>query len=263
MSSVIRTALAVATLAACLDVSSALEAAAPFTIVTKDGQRVEVLDPPRNTGKSTTFRMYPEGRLASFPSARIDWKATEAANAAPAAPSATPVPTPPGAGPRLSALAREMTIDEGRANSSGDTMKLKSGKAADMYETGPYFGEKSVAKHLTAGSLAFSAAGCPSQRAVFAGTVTNTSRKKLRHLKALVALADVSSGTKTERIESLDPPNLAPGEDASILLYVSCDYANASSRFAAVLRDISGTAEDLEKAGRENPFAKPAGETRK
>ncbi|MBK9089497.1 MAG: hypothetical protein IPL90_10790 [Holophagales bacterium] len=61
-------------------------------------------------------------------------------------------------------------------------------------------------------------------------------------------------------MESFDPPNLAPGEEAQIFLYVSCDSAvlasaKAYQSYAAVLRDVSGTAEELQKPGQESPFA--------
>lgn len=238
-------------------------ASPPYVIVTSDGQRVGVLDLPRNTDKVTKFRMHPDGRLSSFPSARIDWKATDAANSAPAAPATVqPTATPAGAAPRLSALAGTLDVNGERGNTAGDTMKLKSGKAADMYDTGPFFGEKSVLEYLGIGSLVFSAAGCPAERAVFAGSVTNKSKKKLRDLKGLVLLAERGTNRTIERMESFDPSNLAPGEEAQIFLYVSCDSA-ASRNFVALLRDVSGTAEDLEKPGRENPFAPTATPGRK
>lgn len=262
MGQITRAVLAVLTLSICAGTSATLDAAAaPFVIVTTDGQRLGVMDAPRNTDKMTKFRMHPDGRLSSFPSARIDWKATDAANAAPATPvAATPPPTPVGAGPRLSALAGTLDVDGGRGNTAGDTMKLKSGKAADMNNQGPFFGEKSVMDHLGIGALVFSAAGCPVERAVFAGSVTNKSKRKLRNLRGLVLLAETGTKRTVERMESFDPPNLAPGEEAQIFLYVSCDSAGikgapAYNNYVAVLRDVSGTAEDLEKPSKENPFA--------
>ena len=251
-----RAVLTVLILSICAGTFANLEAAdAPFVIVTADGQQVGVLDIPRNTGKVTKFRVHPDGRLSSFPSARIDWKATDAANTALAAPTTVPPsPTPVGAGPRLSALAGTLDIDGGRGNTAGDTMKLKSGKAANMNTQAPFFGDKSVMDYLGFGALVFSAAGCPTERAVFAGSVTNRSTKKLRDLRGLVLLAERGTNRTVERMESFDPPNLAPGEEAQIFLYVSCDSAGSSS-FIALLRDVSGTAEELEKPGRENPFA--------
>lgn len=257
-----RAVLAVLALFLCAGTFATLEATdAPYVIVTSDGQRLGVMDPPRNTDKVTKFRMHPDGRLSSFPSARIDWKATEAANAVLAAPvAATPPPTPVGAGPRLSALAGTLDVDAGRGNTAGDTMKLKSGKAANMNNQGPFFGEKSVMEHLGIGALVFSAAGCPVERAVFAGSVTNRSKKKLRDLRGLVLLAEGSTGRTVERLESFDPPHIAPGEEAQIFLYVSCDSATlmgakAYQTYSAFLRDVSGTAEDLEKPGKESPFS--------
>lgn len=262
MGQIKRAVLAVLILCACIGTVARLEAASPpFVIVTSDGQRIGVLDVPRNTDKMTKFRIYPDGSLSSFPSARIDWKATDAANAAPASPAkAPPPPTPVGAGPRLSALASTLDIDGARGNTSGDTMKLKSGKAVDMNDQGPFFGEKSVMDYLGIGALAFSAAGCPVERAVFAGSVTNRSKKKLRDLRALVLLAERGSNRTVERMESLDPPNLAPGEEAQLFLYVSCDSAGSGSSaayqsYVALLRDVSGTVEELEKPGKESPFA--------
>lgn len=257
-----RAVLVVFILSVCVGTFANLEAAsAPYVIVTADGQRLEVLDIPRNTEKTTKFRMYPDGRLSSFPSARIDWKATDAANSAPAAPTiATPPPTPVGAGPRLSALAGTLDIDGGRGNTAGNTMKLKSGKAANMNDQGPFFGDRSVMDSLGIGALVFSAAGCPVERAVFAGSVTNKSKKKLRDLRGLVLLAERSTGRTVERMESFDPPNIAPGEEAQIFLFVSCDSTGlrggtAYQDYVAVLRDVSGTAEELEKPSKENPFA--------
>lgn len=238
-----------------------LEAAeAPWVIVTADGQQIGVLDIPRNTSKVTKFRTY-DGRLSSLPSARIDWKATDAANAALAAPAiAPPTPTPVGAKPRLSSLAGTLDVDGGRGNTDGDTMKLRSGKTINMSEQGPFFGEKSVMSHLRIGALVFSAAGCPVERAVFAGIVTNRSNKKLRDLRGLVLLAETGTKRTVERMESFDPPNLAPGDEAQIFLYVSCDAAfqknaTAYQNYTAFLRDVSGKVEELEKPGKENPFA--------
>ncbi len=262
MGQINRAVLAVLTLSVCAGTFANVEAAnAPYVIVTTDGQRLDVLDIPRNTDKTTRFRMYPDGRLSSYPSSRIDWKATDAANAAPSAPAAsTPPPTPVGAGPGLSALAGTLDVDGGRGNTAGDTMKLKSGKEADMNDRGPFFGEKSVMDYLGIGALVFSTAGCPVERAVFAGSVTNKSKKKLRDLRGLVLLVERGTNRTVERMESFDPPNLAPGEEAQIFLYVSCDSAvqmsaKAYQSYAAVLRDVSGIAEELQKPGKESPFA--------
>lgn len=253
---------AVLTLSFLAGTITALGAApAPYVIVTTDGQRLSVMEAPRNTDKVTKFRMHPDGRLSSFPTARIDWKATDAANAALATPVApTPPPTPVGARSRLRALAGTLDVDGGRGNTAGDTMSLKSGKAADMNTQGPYFGEKSVMDRLGIGALVFSAAGCPAERAVFAGSVTNKSKQKLRDLRGLVLLGETGTRRTIERVVSFDPPNLAPGDEAQIFLYVSCDSVGIKGStdydtYVAVLRDVSGTAEELEKPGKENPFA--------
>lgn len=251
-----RAIVAVLMLSICVGTFATLEAAeARFVILTTDGQRLDVLDLPRNTDKMTKFRTYQDGRLSSLPSARIDWKATDAANAElanPVPPTATP--TPPGRRPRLSGIAGTLDVDGSRGNTAGDTMKLKSGKAVNMNDQGPFFGEKSVLDYLGIGAFAFSAAGCPYERAVVAGSIVNRSKKKLRDLRGLVVLLERGTNRTFERMESFDPPNLAPGEEAEIFLYISCDSARSSS-FVGILRDISGTAEELEKPGKENPFA--------
>lgn len=241
-------------LAACLIPAGAARGA--YVIVTTDGQRLEVIDPPSSEGKTTRFRLAPAGTLSSLPTARIDWKATEAANAQPAAPAATPT-APPDRVRRLQSIAGKLSIDESRANASGDTMKV-AGNPTDMAADRWYFGEKSVAQYLEAGELYLFSGGCPLQRAYFAGTIRNASPKKISGLRALVVLRHRYTGQTVERIESTDPPNLMPGEEAKVLVVMSCDSAAVSmGQWAGYLRDVSGNAEELARPGKENPFARP------
>jgi hypothetical protein len=64
------------------------EKACPYVLVTTAGERIGTLDLPKHDGKPVKFRSCVNGTLTMFPSADVNWGATEKANAA------GPAPTP-------------------------------------------------------------------------------------------------------------------------------------------------------------------------
>jgi hypothetical protein len=89
---------------------------------------------------------------------------------------------------------------------------------------------------------------------------------KLRDLKAYVVLGSFRTGQEKGQIQSMDPSSLMPGEQAKIVLGLSCDFATqggcscSSDRSIVVtVPDVSGKVEDLEKSSRTSPFEGAAG----
>lgn len=137
-------------------------------------------------------------------------------------------------------------------------MRKADGKALSLDSDAPFFGADSVAKHLKATRLASNLSGCPDQRALVYGSVRNVSRLKLRGLKAHVLVGDLSTGQKNEQIQTMEPENILPGEEAEIHLYISCSWAGTpgrNGRYVFLLDDVSGKAEELAKPDGTNPFA--------
>jgi len=75
------------------------ERACPYVLVTTAGERLGILDLPKHDGKPAKFRMCVNGTLTMFPSADVDWAATEKMNASGPAPAPgsglAPQPTRP------------------------------------------------------------------------------------------------------------------------------------------------------------------------
>lgn len=57
------------------------EKVCPYVLVTTAGERIGSLDLPKRDGKPVKFRMCVNGTLTIFPSADVDWGATQKANA--------------------------------------------------------------------------------------------------------------------------------------------------------------------------------------
>lgn len=234
-------------------------AAAPrYILVTRSGQRIEATAKPKTSGKNVTFFLTDGNVLTSLAAAEIDWDATEKLNAAPQAPAApTPAPT---AKPRLADLTAGLHVDsdkaEARQKAEGTMTKKGDDKVVSVTD-GPFFGADSVAKYLEATRLASNLNGCPGQRALVYGSVRNISKLKLRNLKARVLIGDPYTGKKNEQIQTMDPENILPGEEAEIHLYISCGWVShpeASGVYVFFLSDVSGKAEELAKPDGTNPF---------
>ncbi len=237
--------------------------ACPYVLVTSAGERLGTLDLPRRGGKNVKLRVCPNGVLAMYAASDVDWEATEKANGAP-----TAVPTPmlaPTATPQvLSGIANKMQIRDAeglvKRNEGSGKLKTASGKEID-FEGRKFFGKESVAEYLELGTFLADTSTCPASRAVTYGVVKNISRVKLRDLKAYVVIGSLRTGQHNGQIQTMDPSNLMPGEEAKIFLYLSCDFAargSYSSRgdnsIVVLLADVSGRAEDLEKPSGTLPF---------
>ena len=107
--------------------------ACPYILVTTAGERIGTLDLPKRDGKSVKFRMCVNGTLTMFPSADVDWGATEKANAS--GPAPTPAsglaPTPVRAS--LSGFARRAKLQD--PNGSKPTLTPTPQKTATPTRT--------------------------------------------------------------------------------------------------------------------------------
>lgn len=54
-----------------------------YTVITRDGHRIETRSKPEIKGESAFMRLLPGGQLAVIPQEKVDWSATERANPAP------------------------------------------------------------------------------------------------------------------------------------------------------------------------------------
>lgn len=246
--------------------------ACPYVLVTSAGERLGTLDLPRRGGKNVKLRICPSGVLAMYTASDVDWEATEKANGAP-----TPVPSPmlaPTATPQvLAGIANKMQVRDTEAfvkqqNESSGKLKTSAGREID-FEGRNYFGKQSVAASLALGEFLADTSTCPASRAVAYGVVKNISRAKLRDLRAYVVIGSLRTGQSNGNIQTMDPSNLMPGEEAKIFLYLSCDFATRGGysyrdsyrdgSLIVVLADVSGKVEELERPGEASPFDAPAG----
>jgi len=244
-----------------------IEKACPYVLVTSAGERIGTLDRPNHDGKPVRFRHCPTGTLSVYAARDVDWEETERANSAgpKATPSAVhmldtmpPTPTPTKAtvsgyakiGPGLDA--------EGAVKRNQYSGKMKVGDREYVMDgsTG-FFGQDSVARYLAIGKFIANTSGCPQTRAQAYGVVKNISTLKLRSLRALVVVGSLSSGEVGGQVQSMNPSDLMPGEQAEIYLWLSCDFRSRPSSapvpsyveeaFAVFLPDVAGRAESLEK----------------
>lgn len=240
----------------------------PFAVVTLAGERVGALDKPNHDGKPVRFRLCGSKTLTLLPAADVDWAATDRANAADApTPTPVPVPTVP-IRPSLRNLAKETTLrdaDEAVQRNQALSGKMKvGGREVSLDRSAPFFGSDSVAQYLRLSAFHADVSGCPAQRARAYGSVKNISKLKLRGLKALVVIGSLRSGDANGQVQTMDPSDLVPGEEAEIMLWLSCDWAGkAAARYQyegetvlVVLGDIAGRTEEVARPDGTNPFEK-------
>jgi len=246
------------------------EKVCPHILVTTAGERIGTLDLPKRDGKPVKFRMCVNGTLTIFPSADVDWGATEKANASGPAPTPSSGLAPERTRQSLSGLAKQTTLrDADAAVKQNETLsgKLKIGsREVSLDDSAPFFGKESVAQYLTLSTFLADTTGCPGARARVYGSVKNVSRLKLRGLKALVVIGSLRSGDHNGQVQSMDPSDLVPGEESEIFLWLSCDWAQrATSTYLmrnenvlVVLADVGGRTEEVARPDGTNPFETPA-----
>ena len=244
------------------------ELACPYVIVTTAGERIGTLDLPKRDGKPVKFRSCANRTLTTFPSADVDWGATEKVNAS--GPPPTPGLAPQPARQSLSGLAKQTSLrDADAAVKHNQTLsgKMKIGdREVSLDDSAPFFGKESVAQYLKLGTFLADLTGCPGARALAYGSVKNVSRVKLRGLKALVVIGSLRSGDYNGQVQSMDPSYLVPGEESEILLWLSCDWAQkAMSRYLmrnenadVLLADVAGRIEEVARPEGTSPSETPA-----
>jgi hypothetical protein len=242
----------------------------PFVLVTAAGERVGSLDRPNHDGKPVKFRVCPHGTLTMFPERDVDWPATEKANTS--GPTTTPTPslslTPTRAS--LQGYAKQTSLRDGEAAvKQNQTLsgKMKIGdRIISLDDSAPFFGDQSVARYLRLSTFLADTSGCPRTRARAYGSVKNVSRMNLRGLKALVLIGSLRSGDYNGQVQTMDPSDLVPGEEAEIFLWLSCDWALRaaganrvrSDNVLVVLADVAGHADEVAHPDGSSPFETPA-----
>jgi hypothetical protein len=236
--------------------------------VTIAGERIGTLDLPKRDGKPVKFRMCANRTLTTFPSADVDWGATEKVNAS------GPAPTPAGLAPiptrqSLSGFAKQTTLRDADAavkQNQAFSGKMKiGGREVSLDNSAPYFGKESVAQFLKLSAFLTDMTGCPGSRALAHGSAKNVSGIKLHGLKALVVIGSMRSGNYNGQVYSMDPSDLAPGEESEILLWLSCDWAQkAMSAYlvdnenaVVLLADVAGRTEEVAHPGGASPSGSP------
>ncbi len=242
----------------------------PFVLVTTAGERVGTQDRPKNDGKPVKFHACPQGTLTMFAARDVDWPATETANSE--GPKATPTPNVPQAPTRasLQGYAKQTSLrDAEAAVKQNQTLsgKMKIGdREISLDDSAPFFGDQSVARYLRLSTFLADTSGCPGTRARAYGSVKNISRMNLRGLKALVLIGSLRSGDYNGQVQTMDPSDLVPGEEAEIFLWLSCDWAlRAKSAYRGgrdnvlvVLGDVAGHADEVARPDGSSPFETPA-----
>lgn len=238
--------------------------ACPYVLVTTSGERILSLDRPNHDGKPVRFRVCPAGTLTLVPASQVDWAATDAASR-PATPTPAPALAAEPTRASLSSLARERALldPESAVKRNQLSGKMKVGDR-EMTFDGSFFGKESVARYLRLGTFVADTSGCPVTRARAYGVVKNVSDVKLRKLRALVVVGSLASGDYNGQVQSMDPSDLFPGEEAQILLWLSCDWAyraksearayRSTQEIVVVLPDVAGVPEDVTRPDGTNPF---------
>lgn len=246
------------------------EKACPYVLVTTAGERIGTLDLPKRDGRPVKFRMCVNGTLTTFPSADVDWGATEKVNASGPAPTPASGLAPQPPRQSLSGLAKEISLrDADAAVKQNQTLsgKMKfGGREVLLEDSAPFFGKESVAQYLKLSRFLADTTGCPGARARAYGSVKNISRMKLRGLKALVVIGSLRSGNYNGQVQSMEPSDLVPGEESEIFLWLSCDWAQkATSKYLmrnenvlVVLADVAGRTEEVARPDGTSPFETPA-----
>ncbi len=245
------------TLAALLLLLGALPAPAadnPYIVVTTTGERLKVVEKPAVQGKLATLLLFPDGARATLAVAKIDWAATERANAGP-----TPTPA-------LTSWEKEMVKgntgvktlnkvaegkkvdDEKAAARSGDYGKIKtsSGDSYAVATDGAGLAGNSVLKYAQLVSLTVDASACPFGSGAAVATFRNISALGLKSLKAIFLVARGPGGTSNRNatsVVSVSVPDLSPGAERTIRIYVDCSALQAAGMDAVLFEDLTGSAE--------------------
>lgn len=241
--------------------------ACPFVVITISGGPIDSFDKPHTTGKMASFRVCPAGRTVTYPAKDVDWAATEKANAPRVVAAPTPNPER-----EVSGLASGMKTQTGeemeKRQMQFGQLRTKTGKAMSI-NSDYYFAENSVAQHLRASQLVATTDACPDGQMLIYGSVTNTSRMKLRDLRGAMQIVvvyrdrDLTQKTEVlvEQIQSLEPAELMPGDGADIMVHIPCKTVwrgllSKQTRYqdpqylltqgmVYTLRDVAGKAEPL------------------
>jgi hypothetical protein len=103
------------------------EKACPYVLVTTAGERIGTMDLPKHDGKPLKFRMCTNGTLTMFPSADVNWGATEKANASGPAPTPASGLAPTPVHPSLSGFAGQAKLrDPNGSKPVGTPMSRKT-----------------------------------------------------------------------------------------------------------------------------------------
>lgn len=225
----------------------------PYLVVTTTGETVKALQKPSVQGKLATILLFPDGNRTTLAASKIDWPATERANAG-------PPPTPTISSWDLENMAGDASLKGVAGRTKVDDAKA-TGKATDYGKIKTQTGESYAVASDGAGLAANSVMKHVEMTDVTIGryctatvTLRNVSSFRLKKLEAVfVVPVRLSSKPDDEVDETVAEglPDLGPGQSIKVRLSVNC-YGALSSRIT--LRDVTGSTEQAFPAGEVQPY---------
>lgn len=211
----------------------------PYLVVLTTGETLKALEKPSVQGKLALVLVWPDGDRSTVPASKIDWAATQKANAAP-----KPTPTLTSwdlanlhGRPSLKRVAAKTSVDGNEAAArSGAFGKIqtKDGEAIVVQHDGLQRASNSVLDHVQVTRMSID------QACTMTITLQNVSGFKLVHLIAYVQVPypDWEEHTADVQTLTLHMPALLPGDEADVSAPVSC-FGSPEARIR--LRDVTGT----------------------
>jgi hypothetical protein len=241
----------------------------PYIVVTTNGTQLKALRKPTIEGKVAKLLLFPDGALATYQVARIDWPATEKANVGP-----RPTPTMASwdvvnkhrhGAEDLNKVAEKSKVDDEKATAkASDYGKLKSadGESWTISTDGAGLAGNSVQKYVQLTNLSVDSVRCPWGSAKVTATFKNISIYAARHL---VAVFIVPTGTSRpgrpapmSRVEA-HLQDLLPGGEAAVGFWIDCEgyVSSGGGDERVMLQDITGSIEQKYPWGDQAPSVPP------
>lgn len=219
----------------------------PYVVVLTSGETVKAMQKPTVQGKLALVLLWPEGERSTVPAAKIDWQATEKANAGP-----KPTPTISSwdranmAGEEsLKGVAKATNVNDDKATSKhADYGKIKGADGTEVVVQSDATGlsADSVLKHVQLTNLVVDR-WCDATL-----TFRNVSSWRVKKIKVFL---EVPLHRHDGEVELIRPtmhslPDLMPGHEANLRIAVSC-YGPVDERVR--VKDVTGSLAQAYAAG--------------
>lgn len=224
----------------------------PYVLVLTSGETVKAIQKPSIQGKLALVLVWPDGERSTVPVSKIDWPATEKANAGP-----RPTPTLSSwdrenlkGDASLKGVAKTSKVDDDKATAkSGDYGKIKSKDGTEVVVQSDATGlaADSVLKYVQLTNVVVDR-WCDATL-----TFRNLSTFKVKKIKVYLLIPERRYDGDTDLVQSSTHtlPELMPGQEARLKISVSC-YGSQDDRVS--VKDITGTTAQAYAAGEVQPW---------